>query len=87
MRTTVTIDPDVAALLKEETEKSRLPFKQVLNQAIRRGLSPTANGPRKVVRVRPHDFGFKPGIDRDRLNQLLDEMEVEDFLERYRADR
>ena len=83
MRTTVTIDPDVAALLREETERSRLPFKQVLNQAIRRGLSPGSNGPRKTVKTRPHDFGFKPGIDLDKLNQLADELEVEAFIEQY----
>lgn len=26
-------------------------------------------------RVRPHSFGFKPGVDFDRLNQLFDEVE------------
>jgi hypothetical protein len=27
--------------------------------------------------VRPHAFGFKPGVDLDRLNQLADELEAE----------
>jgi len=31
------------------------------------------------VRTRPHDFGFKPGVDLDRLHQLLDELEVEEI--------
>lgn len=33
------------------------------------------------IRVRPHDFGkTRAGIDLDRLNQLVDELEVERFL-------
>ena len=28
--------------------------------------------------VQPHDFGFKPGIDQNRLNQLVDELEAEE---------
>ena len=28
--------------------------------------------------VRPHAFGFKPGIDLDRVNQLADELEAEE---------
>lgn len=40
MRTTVTIDPDTAALLQEEVARSGLSFKEVLNRAIRRALGP-----------------------------------------------
>lgn len=38
MRTTVTIDPDTAALLNEETARTGQSFKVVLNQSIRRAL-------------------------------------------------
>ena len=31
-----------------------------------------------VFKVEPHAFGFKPGIDTDRLNQLVDEMEADE---------
>jgi hypothetical protein len=31
------------------------------------------------VKTRPHAFGFKPGFDRDKLNQLADDLEVEAF--------
>ena len=79
MRTTVTIDPDVAALLREEMERSRLPLKQVLNQAIRRGLRPASGPGRPAVRTRPCDLEFKPGIDLERLNQLAGELEAEEF--------
>lgn len=87
MRTTVTLDPDVVALLQEEMAQRRLPFKQVLNQAVRRGLCASGTDTGSPVRTRPHDFGFIPGVDRDRLNQLVDELETEEFVKRYRGDR
>jgi hypothetical protein len=34
------------------------------------------------VVTRPHAFGFKPGIDPDKLNQLVDELEAEAFVVR-----
>lgn len=39
MRTTLTLDPDVHALLKKATHRSKRPFKQVLNDAVRAGLA------------------------------------------------
>jgi hypothetical protein len=38
MRTTLTIDEDVAAKLKSEVQKRGLPFKQIVNETLRRGL-------------------------------------------------
>jgi cellulose biosynthesis protein BcsQ len=32
--------------------------------------------PRKPFRVEPYPFNFKPGIDRAKLQQVLDELEV-----------
>ena len=49
MRTTVIIDPDTAALLKDEAARTGLSFKQVLNQAVRRALA----APSTSVRVEP----------------------------------
>ncbi len=40
MRTTVTIDADTEALLREETLRTGLSFKEVLNRAIRQALAP-----------------------------------------------
>jgi hypothetical protein len=46
MRTTVTLDPDVQRLLEEAQHRGKRPFKQVLNDAVRAGLSrPTARAP------------------------------------------
>lgn len=85
MRTTLTLDDDLAGILKRRSRETGLPFKEVVNSALRKGLQedlPPAE--RKVITVRPHDFGFKAGIDFDRMNQLSDELEVEAFLEKER---
>lgn len=76
MRTTLTLEPDVAARLKQEIRRSGKGLKTLVNEALRLGLGlsgkPVA-GPR--FEVRPHAFGFKPGVDLDRMNQLVDELE------------
>ena len=50
MRTTLTLDDDVAVLLKREARKSGLPFKQVVNRYLRLGLTaPKQPNPGKFV--------------------------------------
>lgn len=39
MRTTLTLDKDVAARLEQAAKKRRLPFKTIVNDALRAGLS------------------------------------------------
>ncbi len=77
MRTTLTLDDDLAGLLQERARRLGVSFKEVVNKTLRAGLGaegkPTADPPKTV----PHSFGFKPGIDLDKLNQLADELEVE----------
>jgi len=78
MRTTLTIDDDLAAILERETRRKGLSFKELVNSALRRGLvAEQLVAARKKVITRPHRFGFKPGIDLDKLNQLADELEIE----------
>jgi hypothetical protein len=88
MRTTLTLDPDVAQLLEEETHRQRKPFKQVVNEAIRRGLAPVpkASGPERY-RVRPHKTTLRPGIDAGSLNRLVDELEDEALVDKLRTGR
>ena len=42
MRTTVTLEPDVQKLLKDAAHRKGLPFKQVINDAVRAGLGQSA---------------------------------------------
>ncbi len=81
MRTTLTLDPDVAARLKELAHQQRTSFKAVVNGVLRRGLSAQdAARPPEPFTVEPHASGLRTGVDAQRLNQLADELEVEDFL-------
>jgi hypothetical protein len=87
MRTTLTLDPDVARLLAEEAHRQRKPFKQVVNEAIRRGLSPRPSARLGRFRVRPHKTGVRPGIDHGSFNKLVDELEDEAVAGKMRAGR
>jgi hypothetical protein len=76
MRTTLTLDPDVTRMLNDEVHRVRKPFKEVVNDALRRALgSPERRGRLKPYRVQPHAARLLPGIDRARLNALADEQE------------
>ena len=84
MRTTLTIDDDVAMALKALARNSGRTFKAVVNDVMRRGLM-TGEKPdpdREPFRVASVRRGFLPGIDPLKLNQLVDELEVDEFLER-----
>jgi hypothetical protein len=87
MRTTLTIDDDLAGLLKRRARELGLPFKDLVNRTLRAGLGEQAkprrhNSPRTV----PHAFGFRPGIDLDKLNQLVDELEAETYAAGQRSE-
>lgn len=88
MRTTLTLDDDVAALLRQRAAVLGVSFKEMVNQALRAGLS-REMAPRDVPvpRTIPHSFGFRPGIDLDKLNRLADEMEIEAAVESLQRTR
>ena len=48
---------------KERAKLLEVPFKQVVNDTLRRGLAPEVPEDRPVFRVRPFRGGFRPGID------------------------
>lgn len=80
MRTTLTLDDDVADFLKLQSRLQDRSFKQVVNEVLRRGMAPGTQGPElPPYRVVPNRSGLVPGVDPLRLNQLNDELEVEDF--------
>lgn len=89
MRTTVTLDPDVAASLRELAHQRQLSFKAALNTVLREGLAAPAAGARRRRKfvVEPHDGEFRPGLDLGKLNQLADQLDTEAFLEKARGDR
>ena len=77
MRTTLTLDPDVAQRIEQEVRRKGKTLKTVVNEALRAGLGlKQETRGHKTFRVEPHDFGFNPGIDLDKMNQLVDELEA-----------
>jgi hypothetical protein len=38
MRTTLTLDDDIAAKLKRESQRAARPFREIVNETLRRGL-------------------------------------------------
>jgi hypothetical protein len=85
MRTTLTLDADVARTLKAEVRRGRVTFKEAVNRALRAGLGlEVRRGPRARFVVRPHSGGFMAGIDPHKLNRLADELEDDAVLEQVR---
>jgi hypothetical protein len=77
MRTTLTLDDDVAAKLRTESRRSGRPFREVVNQTLRRGLaSRPAAGPRQPFKVAARDLGaLAPGLSLDNIAELLERVE------------
>lgn len=78
MRTTVTIDDDVAIRIEERRRRDGQSLKQVINMLLREGLRSSQRTPgAKEYRTRPHGLRMRPGLDAVRLNQLVDELETD----------
>ena len=75
MRTTLTLDDDVAALLKKEARKSGEPFKQVVNRAIRLGLTTPRQPAREPFKVKPWNLQPPPGQGFDKVEELIEFLE------------
>ncbi|HUI25963.1 MAG TPA: antitoxin [Candidatus Kryptonia bacterium] len=80
MRTTLTLDDDLGGILAKRARALGISFREVVNRTIRAGLGEAARPKSHVApRTISHSFGFQPGIDLDKLNQLSDELEAEAF--------
>ncbi|MEM9282451.1 MAG: hypothetical protein AAGA96_11540 [Verrucomicrobiota bacterium] len=80
MRTTLTLDDDVADYLKEQCRLLGKPFKQVVNDVMRRGMSPKKNDEgRQKFEITPNKSRFAPGVDPLKLNELNDELEADGY--------
>ena len=61
MRTTVTLEPDVAERLRQIMKERNLTFKEAVNSTLRRGLGEEART--RPYRAPSHAIGLRPGID------------------------
>lgn len=75
MRTTVTLDPDVAAKLKQAARDQDISFKEALNGSVRRGLSSAGAKPQPYRLPAPQRLEARPGVNLDKALQLAGELE------------
>ena len=78
MRTTLTLDDDVAAKLKAESRRAGRPVREIVNETLRLGLMSRriATQRRQSFKVRARDLGnLKPGLSLDRVAELIEQVE------------
>jgi len=81
MRTTLTIDDDVAATLERMRRSRRMSLKRLVNEALRHGLSQMAKRrrPREPVRTRAVALGRLRFTNIDNIGEALAIIEGESF--------
>jgi hypothetical protein len=81
MRTTLTLDDDVAAKLKAESRRAGRSFRDVVNETLRRGLaSQRVTSRRQPFTVEARDLGdLKPGLSLDNVAELIEQVEGSAF--------
>lgn len=77
MRTTLTIDDDVVFGLKKAQESDPdKPFKQIVNETLRRGLSSKTSTPaKKRFKVKAYKIGLRKDLNFDNIEEALDILE------------
>lgn len=85
VRTTITLDPDVALLVEREMAARNLRFKDVVNEALRRQLG---GGDRAVPSLTTfaRDLG-EPAVDLTKANQVAADLEDEELLRKLAQGR
>jgi len=81
MRTTLTLEPDVAAMLDHVRKKHGLRLKEAVNQGLRYGLQQMSHPKpsRKPFKVRPLPIGRLPLSNVDNIAEVLAYLEGEDY--------
>lgn len=87
MRTTVTLDDDVAAKLKRLARERDISFKEALNSSVRRGIERGEPKGRPYRLPPAQHLGAKPGVNLDKALQLAGEMEDEEIIRKIRLGK
>lgn len=76
MRTTLTLDSDVAAKLRAEAKRSGQSFKKIVNAFLRLGLNiRQTSKPAKPFVVKARALGLRPGLNYDNVGDMLEQLE------------
>ena len=86
MRTTVTLEADTEALVKQLMRERGLSFKQAVNEAIRSGLSGRGTrGAERPFRTKTYAMGWSEGMRLDRSLSVAGDLEDEELARRIAA--
>jgi hypothetical protein len=75
VRTTLSLDDDVARLLDKESRRSGSSFKEVVNHFLRLGLMASKRPAQKPFVVAPRKLGLPSGLTYDNVETLLETLE------------
>lgn len=75
MRTTLSLDDDVAKLLRRELRRSGASLKATVNHFLRLGLMVTGKQQRKRFLVHPRPLGLPSGLSYDNVEDLIEALE------------
>jgi hypothetical protein len=80
MRTTLTLDDQLAQELKDVAHKAGKPFKEVVNETLRKGLRSKRTPVAKPYRLKTVSLGgVRPGVNLDKALALADAIEDEEI--------
>ena len=79
MRTTLTLDDDLAAELHRRARETGRPFKDVVNEALRAGLT-TGPAPRAEISHSTVSLELRPGFDLTHARRLATDLEDEEIV-------
>jgi hypothetical protein len=76
MRTTLSLDDDVAAKLKDLCRRTGESFKAAVNRVLRDGLNVRRlQRPERPFRVKARALGLRPGVRLDNIAELLEQLD------------
>lgn len=75
MRTTITLDADVAAKVKAEMRLTGKSFKEAVNSLLRRSVTAPPQDKDEPFRVIARPMGERPGLNFDCISDLLEQVE------------
>jgi hypothetical protein len=80
VRTTLTLDDDVATKLRAESRRAGRPFRDIVNETLRRGLAAQPRGAqRQGFKVMARDLGdLRPGVALDNVAESIEQVEGAD---------
>jgi hypothetical protein len=80
MRTTLSIDDDVIERARAIAGKLNTPFKTIVNEALRAGLDQVEQpAKQRRYKTKPHKMGLRQGRNLDNIQELLAQVEGEDY--------